>query len=129
MPSQICGFKDGEVKWFDGSRLPDGWSHEDPALKKESLPGDVQPGDGDGTLKGYDPDVDPDGEGFDADKEAQDIADKEAKEAADAQELADKEAQEAADAQAVADKEKQEAADAQAVANRKKAGGPAKKKK
>jgi len=67
MPSQICGFKDGAVKWFDGGRLPAGWSHEDPTLKKESLPGDVQPGDGDGTLKGSDPDVDPDGEDFDAD--------------------------------------------------------------
>jgi len=88
MPSQICGFKDGEVKWFDGGRLPTGWSPEDPALKKESIPakpkaktkakkkaegkapedvdtgveivfdksGDVLPGDGDGTLKGFDPD-------------------------------------------------------------------------
>ena len=39
MPSQICGFNEkGESKWFDGSRLPEGWSHEDPTAKKESIP-------------------------------------------------------------------------------------------
>lgn len=38
MPSQICGFKNGQIKWFDGGRLPEGWSHEDPALKKDSIP-------------------------------------------------------------------------------------------
>ncbi len=56
MPSQICGFdKDGNAKWFDGSRLPEGWSYDDPTAKNEAVPSDVQPGDGDGTLKGSDP--------------------------------------------------------------------------
>jgi hypothetical protein len=56
MPSQICGFnKDGEMKWFDGGKLPSGWSVEAPT-QKEGVPGDVQPGEGDGTLKGSDPD-------------------------------------------------------------------------
>lgn len=56
MPSQICGFNaEGESKWFDGSQLPEGWSLDDPTKEKEAIPGDVQPGDGDGTLKGSDP--------------------------------------------------------------------------
>lgn len=40
MPTQIQGFnKDGESKWFDGHRLPEGWYPQDPT-KSEVLPGD-----------------------------------------------------------------------------------------
>ena len=75
----MCGFKDGEVKWFDGKRLPAGWSHEDPALKIEEIPTPEEI------------------------QAAQELADKEAQEAVDAQAVADKEAKEAKAAQKKAD--------------------------
>jgi colicin import membrane protein len=122
MPTQICGFKDGQVKWFDGGRLPEGWflSLEDSKKKATPTPEEVQAAQDaiEAQIK-----ADEEAEAKEA-EEAQELADKEAKEAAEAQEAADKEKQEAIDAQAVADKEAKEAKAAQ-----KKADAQAKKRR
>jgi len=44
-----------ESRWYDSGKQPEGWTVEPVA---EEIEGDVLPGDGDGTLKGYDPDDD-----------------------------------------------------------------------
>lgn len=65
MPKQTQGFNDqGESQWFNGSRLPEGYSYTDPTLKVQEEPEEVHVDKEHSEPTGYDEkksDLGPDG--------------------------------------------------------------------